>query len=258
MRRMMLGLVAAMATTTVVAMADGTKTTTLTIKGMSCEGCAATVKRLLKNTEGVTSYDLSLEKAMAEVAYDPEVTDAPTIAQAIVKNGFQVILLPWEPADASFMGCSNGFCGFRTPNAKGIVLQPGAAVGQKVYCPVSGVVLAVKESTLKVEIDGKPVYVCCEGCARYLAANQERVLALRGIHSTARTTITITGLTCGGCAAAVKVQLKRTEGVTSYEVSWEKGEAAVSYDPAKTDPKKIAESISKTGFKARVKDDKAA
>ena len=135
----------------------------------------------MKETAGIANYDLKLEKGTVDLTYDPEVTDPATIAQSIVKKGLQVILLPWEPADASFIGCSNGFCGFRTPNAKGIVPQPGAAVGRKVYCPVSGVVLAIKDSTLAEEIEGKPVYVCCEGCKRYLAANRERVLALRGI-----------------------------------------------------------------------------
>jgi copper chaperone CopZ len=69
----------------------------------------------------------------------------------------------------------------------------------------------------------------------------------------ARTTFTITGMTCGGCASAVKIQLKRTEGVVSYDVSYERGEANVTYEPAKISPQKIAESISKTGFRATVK-----
>ncbi len=70
----------------------------------------------------------------------------------------------------------------------------------------------------------------------------------------ATTTLAIEGMTCGGCVAAVKVQLKRTEGVSAYEVSLEKAEAEVSYDPAKTEPKKIADSVSKTGFEASVKE----
>lgn len=69
----------------------------------------------------------------------------------------------------------------------------------------------------------------------------------------AKTTLEIKGMTCGGCVAAVKVQLKRTEGVTAYDVSLEKGEAGVSYDAAKATPEKIAESVSKTGFEASVK-----
>jgi copper chaperone CopZ len=51
---------------------------------------------------------------------------------------------------------------------------------------------------------------------------------------TAKTTLKIQGMTCDGCVPAVKVQLKRTEGVLAYEVSFEKGEAIVSYDPSKT------------------------
>jgi len=70
----------------------------------------------------------------------------------------------------------------------------------------------------------------------------------------ANTILAIKGMTCGGCVAAVKVQLKRTEGVSAYDVSLEKAEAHVTYDPARTDPTRIAESVSKTGFQATVKE----
>ena len=73
-----------------------------------------------------------------------------------------------------------------------------------------------------------------------------------GGDAAAKTTLAIKGMTCGGCVAAVKLQLKKTEGVTAYEVSLEKAEAEVSYDPAKTTPDRIAESVSKTGFEASV------
>src|SRR5207247_7260242 len=73
----------------------------------------------------------------------------------------------------------------------------------------------------------------------------------------ARTTLTIAGMNCGGCAAGVKIQRKRLEGVMRYDVSYEKGEAQVSYDPAKTTPEKIAESVAaKTGYKVAVKGSK--
>lgn len=71
--------------------------------------------------------------------------------------------------------------------------------------------------------------------------------------TSALTTLAIKGMTCGGCVGAVKIQLKRTEGVSTFEVSYEKAEAVVTYDPSKTEPKKIAESVSKTGFEASVK-----
>jgi len=77
--------------------------------------------------------------------------------------------------------------------------------------------------------------------------------SLAGAAEPAKTTLSIQGMTCGGCVAAVKVQLKKTEGVTAYDVSLDKAEAEVSYDAAKTTPDKIAESVSKTGFKTSVK-----
>ncbi len=70
---------------------------------------------------------------------------------------------------------------------------------------------------------------------------------------TAKATLRIEGMTCGGCVPAVNVQLKKTEGVLAYEVCFEKGEAVVSYDPAKTTPLKIAESVGRTGYTASVK-----
>ena len=69
-----------------------------------------------------------------------------------------------------------------------------------------------------------------------------------------KTVLGIEGMTCGGCVAAVKAKLKKTEGVLDYEVNLEKAEADVEYDSEKTDPEKIAESVSATGFKATVKE----
>ena len=68
-----------------------------------------------------------------------------------------------------------------------------------------------------------------------------------------KTTLTIKGMTCGGCVATVKLKLKKTKGVLACEVSLEKGEADVTYDPALTGPEAIAAAVSETGFAATVK-----
>jgi hypothetical protein len=86
----------------------------------------------------------------------------------------------WVPVDPAFSGCSEGLCGTRGRDARAVA-QPGAKVGQYVYCPVSGAVFQVKDSSVRADLDRKPLYVCCEGCARYFAQNRERVLALRGL-----------------------------------------------------------------------------
>jgi uncharacterized Zn-binding protein involved in type VI secretion len=54
-------------------------------------------------------------------------------------------------------------------------------VGDDVRCPVSGVVFAITEASPSVELDGKPIYTCCLGCAAYLQANRDHVLRARGM-----------------------------------------------------------------------------
>lgn len=166
-----------------VSMAAEPARTALSVKGLGCEGCQAAFERQLAKTHGVTAYKVNREKGEAIVTYDPDKTDAGAIGASLLDRGFDVRLAPWEAVDASFTGCSNGWCGSRRPNAR-VSAQPGAAPGQDVYCPVSGVVLRITESTLKAEVDGKPVYVCCEGCLRHFKANRDRVLALRGMKAT--------------------------------------------------------------------------
>ena len=92
-------------------------------------------------------------------------------------------LAPWEPADEAFRGCEGG-CGLRlTAAASDAVVQPGGRLGQRTYCPVSGVVFEVKEASSHRDVDGRPIYTCCETCALYFDANRERLLALRGLES---------------------------------------------------------------------------
>jgi copper chaperone len=184
--------------------ADAAKTT-LTIKGMTCGGCVAAVKLQLRKTDGVTAYDVSLEKGEAEVTYDPAKTEPKKIADSVSKTGFAASvkerdespkgestvttpeatvkdgqLDPWEPVDAAFKGCSEGVCGMRGRNAQA-VKQPGARPGQYVYCPVSGAVFRIKDASPRADVNGKTLYLCCDGCARYFAQHRDRVLALRGL-----------------------------------------------------------------------------
>lgn len=65
--------------------------------------------------------------------------------------------------------------------------------------------------------------------------------------------LTVEGMTCGGCAAAVKMAATGVDGVKDATVSFEEGRAEVTYDASKTTPEVIAQVVSeKSGFKATV------
>ena len=66
-------------------------------------------------------------------------------------------------------------------------------------------------------------------------------------------TVKVTGMTCSGCEAAVRLAAKQVDGVKDAKASFAKGTAEVTYDPAKTAPDSIAKTIAqKTGYKTEV------
>lgn len=68
----------------------------------------------------------------------------------------------------------------------------------------------------------------------------------------------VSGMTCGGCSAAVRLAVKKMDGVEDVEVSHDDNSATVKYDADKVTPEDIVKVIEKQGFKAKVTETKAA
>lgn len=62
------------------------------------------------------------------------------------------------------------------------------------------------------------------------------------------TIIGIQGMTCMGCVASVKRVLGAIEGVATAEVSLEKAQATVTYDPGKASLSAINTAITDAGY----------
>lgn len=62
----------------------------------------------------------------------------------------------------------------------------------------------------------------------------------------------VRGMTCAGCEATIKLALEKTAGVRNAEVSYDRGEAVVTYDPNATTPDKLCETINETGYKCEL------
>jgi copper chaperone CopZ len=63
-----------------------------------------------------------------------------------------------------------------------------------------------------------------------------------------KATFKVKGMTCTSCEASIKLALERTDGVRNAEVSYERGEAVVEFDPQKTGPDKLRQAIDETGY----------
>jgi len=61
-------------------------------------------------------------------------------------------------------------------------------------------------------------------------------------------TLGISGMTCGGCVRSVTNVLKALDGVSKAEVSLEKNNAVVDYDPGKVGIEQLKRSVVEAGF----------
>jgi mercuric ion binding protein len=66
-------------------------------------------------------------------------------------------------------------------------------------------------------------------------------------------TLSVPGMTCVTCPITVKKALDKVEGVEKTEVSFEKKEAVVTFDDAKTKVKALMEATKNAGYPATVK-----
>ena len=65
-----------------------------------------------------------------------------------------------------------------------------------------------------------------------------------------RITLKIGGMTCGGCVRSVKKVLDNVPGVASAEVSLERAEATVTFDPSQADLQRLAQAVEGAGYQA--------
>lgn len=63
----------------------------------------------------------------------------------------------------------------------------------------------------------------------------------------------VNGWTCGSCAGATRIALKKLDGVADVKTDHEKKEALVTYDDAKVTTDRMVQAIAKLGYKATVK-----
>ncbi|HEV2219401.1 MAG TPA: heavy-metal-associated domain-containing protein [Casimicrobiaceae bacterium] len=64
------------------------ETVKLDVQGMTCQGCVASVTRVLKAVPGVTDAAVTLQPGAATVTFDPARTDVTALGAAIRDAGY--------------------------------------------------------------------------------------------------------------------------------------------------------------------------
>lgn len=71
--------------------------------------------------------------------------------------------------------------------------------------------------------------------------------------ATQTVTLSVPGMTCAACPLTVKQALNKVQGVTKAEVSYEKRQAVVSFDDAKTNVQALTKATADAGYPSTAK-----
>jgi len=71
--------------------------------------------------------------------------------------------------------------------------------------------------------------------------------------ATQTVTLSVPGMTCAACPITVKQAISKVEGVNKTSVSYEKREAIVTFDDAKTSVQKLTKATENAGYPSSVK-----
>lgn len=72
--------------------------------------------------------------------------------------------------------------------------------------------------------------------------------AAPALAATKTVTLSVPGMTCAACPFTVKAALTRVAGVTKADVSFEKREATVSFDDARTNVQALTKATENAGY----------
>lgn len=71
--------------------------------------------------------------------------------------------------------------------------------------------------------------------------------------ATQTVSLAVPGMTCAACPITVKKALTKVDGVQQVEVSYEKREAVVTFDDAKTSTSKLTQATENAGYPSSIK-----
>lgn len=72
--------------------------------------------------------------------------------------------------------------------------------------------------------------------------------------ATQTVTLSVPGMTCAACPITVKKAISKVEGVSKTDVSFDKREAIVTFDDAKTSVQKLTKATADAGYPTSVKE----
>ncbi|XP_033114023.1 copper-transporting ATPase 1-like [Anneissia japonica] len=214
---------------------------TIYITGMKYNSCAQSIERKLSTLEGVNRISVSLERQQGVIAFDDNLTNPEQLLSAIQEMGFGASFNQHEkPLINEVLIRVDGMtCNSCVKSIEGNISELNGVNSIAVS-------LENKSATIRYEsnkMDQKTLRQAIEDMG-FVASFDELDSELRDL------TISVGGMTCQSCVRSIQDNISTFKGVVEIEVSLEKGEAYVKYDPVLTKPETVRLGIEDMGFDA--------
>ncbi|KAI9854681.1 MAG: hypothetical protein M1824_006633 [Vezdaea acicularis] len=250
-------------------------TTTLRVDGMTCGACTSSVESGFKGIDGIGSISVSLVMGRSVVIHNPAKISAEQVKDIIEDRGFDAEVLSTDLHQANMEDYDEGQDREESSNwSSTTVAVEGMTCGACTAAVEGGFkdVPGVKSFTISLMTERAVV----EHDASILSSAQiEEIIEDRGFGAkvldtqtpTARkkrrreslsmskitkTTVSIEGMTCGACTAAVEGGFKDMDAVLQFSISLLAERAVIVHDAGRLPAEKIVEIIEDRGFDAKI------
>ncbi|KAJ8255284.1 hypothetical protein GJAV_G00203140 [Gymnothorax javanicus] len=261
------------------------------IEGMTCNSCVQSIEGMISQHKGVKSAQVSLANHNGTFEYDPLVTSAEELREAIEDMGFDAFL----PESNSLVAASKHQSNTRiqaSPSSLSAVCVKegegpvvgagggGAQIISKCFIKIGGMTCASCVANIernlknedgvysilvalmagKAEVRYNPGVTdpsCIADSITELGFSASVMESIDNSNGTLE--LVVRGMTCASCVHKIESNLMKTKGILYASVALATNKAHVKYDPEVNGPRDIIRMIENLGFEASlVKKDRTA
>lgn len=254
-------------------------TTTLKVEGMTCGACTSAIESAFQGISGVGAVSISLVMERAVIQHDPDRVTADQVKDTIEDRGFDAEVLstdlPTTHRDTDvFLSDSeqeddenNGNTSVTTLSVGGMTCGACTSAVEGAFKHVSGIKsFSISLLSERAVIEHDTTVISASKLAETIedvgfdAEVLDSVVAAPKATQTKKqkkqkaltTTVSVEGMTCGACTAAIEGGFREAEGVYQFNISLLANRAVLVHDPSKLTEEQIIEIIEDRGFDAKV------
>lgn len=251
--------------------ATSNSTATVAIEGMTCGACVASITTGLEGIPGVANVAISLVTERGAIDYDNSIVSPEQLLERIDDCGFDAKLLTVKETANPEAGPSKSSSA--SQNIHTVVAVEGMTCGACVASITSAleampginsaaVSLVTERASVEHTSDVLPDAILerIEDCgfdAKLVSSNlavtslDHSPSNLQNSHEKeSELRLKVYGMTCASCTMSVENALLASPGVKEALVSLALEEVAITYDPSKTGPRTLVETLEAAGFNA--------